>query len=176
MPDHPWPQRMWEFLLNHYSDSRPSVVVELGTAGGDWADGFMTNVGAKLFFSIDTMPKSKWLNKWVGRMRPYPKATLIVSTTYDAAQWFHIPIDLLFIDADHEFDSVYEDLCNWWPKLKPGGLLLGHDWQIPSVEQAARLFFGDLGVTPAIADFGPHKRRRSYWVRKGGGDIADQGI
>jgi predicted O-methyltransferase YrrM len=37
-------------------------------------------------------------------------------------------LDFVFIDADHEYQSVREDLSAWLPKLKWGGVLAGHDY------------------------------------------------
>jgi hypothetical protein len=36
--------------------------------------------------------------------------------------------DFIYIDAAHDYRSVKEDLEAWWPKLKPGGILSGHDY------------------------------------------------
>lgn len=46
--------------------------------------------------------------------------------------------DLVFIDALHDYDSVYEDIRLWWPHVKVGGILAGHDFnhQWPGVERA----------------------------------------
>jgi len=49
-------------------------------------------------------------------------------------------IDYCFIDADHSEESVAADLRAWWPKLKPGGLLVGDDYMNPAVAKAARNF------------------------------------
>jgi predicted O-methyltransferase YrrM len=35
--------------------------------------------------------------------------------------------DLVFIDADHSYTSVKEDIRLWLPKVTPGGILCGHD-------------------------------------------------
>jgi predicted O-methyltransferase YrrM len=46
-------------------------------------------------------------------------------------------LDFVFVDANHSYDSVREDLLAWMPKVKPGGWVMGHDINWPSVKQAA---------------------------------------
>mgnify|MGYP003327644338 CR=1 FL=1 len=36
--------------------------------------------------------------------------------------------DFIYIDAAHDYDSVKEDLTNWYPKLKINGIIAGHDY------------------------------------------------
>ena len=38
------------------------------------------------------------------------------------------PFDVVYIDGSHDFQSVSTDLNHWWERLKPGGLLCGHDY------------------------------------------------
>ena len=35
---------------------------------------------------------------------------------------------MVFIDADHAYDSVKRDILNYRPFLRKGGLLCGHDY------------------------------------------------
>lgn len=53
-------------------------------------------------------------------------------------------IDILVIDGAHDFDSVYEDLKCWVPKVKKGGIIIGddHSPSFPSVEAAVVAYFG----------------------------------
>ena len=37
-------------------------------------------------------------------------------------------LDCCFIDAAHDYDSVKNDLINWEPKVKRGGIICGHDY------------------------------------------------
>ncbi|APW60822.1 class I SAM-dependent methyltransferase [Paludisphaera borealis] len=70
----------------------------------------------------------------------------IFTTSVRAANLFQAgSVDLCFIDADHSYESVMEDLRTWWPKVKPGGILAGHDYR-----QTAHWL---LGVTPAVHEF-----------------------
>lgn len=37
--------------------------------------------------------------------------------------------DFIFIDADHRYTHIRNDILNWYPKLKRGGLICGHDFE-----------------------------------------------
>lgn len=38
--------------------------------------------------------------------------------------WF----DYVYIDSDHTYEAVKKDIELWWPKVKEGGILAGHDY------------------------------------------------
>ena len=46
----------------------------------------------------------------------------------------------VYIDADHEYPSVVEDISIWLPKVRKGGILAGHDYSEawPGVIQAVK--------------------------------------
>jgi glycosyltransferase involved in cell wall biosynthesis/tetratricopeptide (TPR) repeat protein/GT2 family glycosyltransferase len=45
-----------------------------------------------------------------------------------AADFLDETADLIFLDGDHSFDGCYTDLNAWYSKLKPNGILIGHDY------------------------------------------------
>jgi hypothetical protein len=60
--------------------------------------------------------------------------------------------DWIYIDADHTYESVLEDIKMWLPKLKKGGVISGHDFDpsdddlnfsLYGVEKAVKEIFGD---------------------------------
>lgn len=53
---------------------------------------------------------------------------IIVNTTDSAANLVQYELDFVFVDADHSYESVKNDMCNWWPKIRSGGILCGHDY------------------------------------------------
>lgn len=59
-------------------------------------------------------------------------------------------IDLIFIDALHDYEHVMQDISLWWPHVRKGGILAGHDFnhKWPGVERAVADQFNlmDVGV------------------------------
>ena len=37
-------------------------------------------------------------------------------------------LDFVYIDGLHDFDSVMGDILAWAPKVRPGGMISGHDY------------------------------------------------
>lgn len=53
--------------------------------------------------------------------------------------------DLVYIDADHQYDAVTADLKAWLPKVRRGGVLVGHDYM--------NRIRHNHQVKPAVTDF-----------------------
>jgi predicted O-methyltransferase YrrM len=66
------------------------------------------------------------------------KIQLIKMTTTQASKVFNKTIDFLFIDADHSYKSVYEDIMNWYQKLSKIGVICGDGYNMPGVGKAVR--------------------------------------
>jgi GT2 family glycosyltransferase len=49
-------------------------------------------------------------------------------------------VDFVYIDAIHTKTAVLEDMYTWWPKVKPGGWLCGHDYHMSGVIDAVGEF------------------------------------
>lgn len=58
-------------------------------------------------------------------------------------------LDAVFIDADHTYEAVLADIQAWYPKVKVGGIITGHDFSFnpafpyPGVAKAVLEFFKD---------------------------------
>lgn len=51
-------------------------------------------------------------------------------------------LDFIFIDANHDYEPVKNDIISWYPKLKKNGIIAGHDYFEPcGVKQAVSEFF-----------------------------------
>lgn len=58
------------------------------------------------------------------------QVTLLGQTSLEAAEYFCKKrfLDVVFIDADHTYESVVQDIAAWWPLVAPGGIFAGHDF------------------------------------------------
>lgn len=58
-----------------------------------------------------------------------PRASLIRKRSADAAPDFRTgSLDFVYIDGNHDYAFVMQDLDLWYPKIKVGGLISGHDF------------------------------------------------
>jgi hypothetical protein len=62
--------------------------------------------------------------------------------------------DFVYIDARHDYPSVLEDLEHWYPKIRPGGILAGHDYVDGEFAE------GVFGVKSAVDEFCSTRRLR----------------
>ncbi|MFC1613109.1 glycosyltransferase [Patescibacteria group bacterium] len=97
-------------------------------------------------------------------LKPFKdKSTIIRSTSKRAIKEIKDPLDMIFIDADHSYESIKEDLGLWWDKVKTGGIISGHDYNHschPGVTKAVNEYFGNKGLK-VNAEIG-----NVWWVQK----------
>jgi len=74
--------------------------------------------------------------------------TIKGNSTEVYTQFENESIDFLFIDGDHTYKGVRADLLNWFPKVKKGGIIAGHDYAEPScgVKMAVDSYFLFTGI------------------------------
>lgn len=89
-----------------------------------------------------------------------PRYLMLQKSTLEAAKTFpdgHF--DWLYLDATHSYAEAKRDLEAWYPKLRVGGLMSGHDYQFQ--HQA----IGDgytFGVRDAVDEFASARNTRVY--------------
>jgi predicted O-methyltransferase YrrM len=71
-------------------------------------------------------------------------------------------LDFVYLDGDHTRPGIDYDLTTWWPKLRRGGLLAGHDI-ITSEPPNAPDEWGRY-IQPAVEEFARREFRRIYLV------------
>lgn len=86
---------------------------------------------------------AKWLLSFHGS-----RSQIVRRTSAEAAPMFaDNSLDFIYIDANHAYEAVREDLHLWWPKLRKGGIFAGHDFFDGHVST------GLFGVKKAVEEF-----------------------
>lgn len=73
--------------------------------------------------------------------------TIMQMTTDEAVKKVKGKYPLIFIDADHSYESIKTDITKWREKLKKGGIISGHDYspkQWPGVVKAVTESLGEV--------------------------------
>ncbi len=69
------------------------------------------------------------------------RAVILQERTADAALGVDQSLDFVFVDGDHSTEGVLDDIDHWVPKIKIGGRLIGHDFNMQSVRNAVLQIF-----------------------------------
>jgi hypothetical protein len=146
---------------------------EIGVYKGDNAEFILSIIQPKMLYLVD--PWNNFLdqdsNEIIGevqyletqqRLKEYGNKRLIKKTSLEASKLFKDEeFNFVYIDADHSYDGVSQDLHLWYSKVKNGGILSGHDYHKDM-----------LGVVMAVNEFcDEHKLKLMYaltdwWVVK----------
>lgn len=136
------------FILKHVPDSRV-IAIDPWMQQEASADPTKETYAAWDFSKIEA---EFWAN--VGEHRE--QCQMLRMTSERAAETFAETglnvdgTDLVFIDALHDYEHVMQDISLWWPRVRSGGVLAGHDFnhKWPGVERAVADHFNlaDVGV------------------------------
>lgn len=98
------------------------------------------------------------LSVCINNLKPYVgKYEIIKDYSYNAYSRFPDEyFDFIYIDGNHSYDAVKDDLLKWYPKLKKGGLIAGDDYTRLAEDY---VFNYNFGVKRAVDEFAFEQKR-----------------
>ncbi len=84
---------------------------------------------------------------------PLPTTSLAAAAVLKELE---IRADLIYIDANHQYDAVLADLRAFMPILNTNGVMFGHDVSWESVRRAVRDFCDQQGIG--------YRARGDFWI------------
>lgn len=99
------------------------------------------------YAQMNTVQITKCKDRAVGSVQSYGDRAKVFHMLSEEAvdRQDDASFDLVFIDADHLYLAVQNDIKLWWPKVKSGGWIGGHDYDHPQ--------WPDWGVKRAADEF-----------------------
>lgn len=129
---------------------RSAKMAEIGSYAGEGAELFRQSGKFETIYCIDEwnsrdsdQVSAAFLNR-VGGSENKDVCRIKASSRLAAGQFLSNSLDFVYIDANHKYESVNEDILLWLPKVSNGGWIGGHDycWKFRGVIQAVHENFG----------------------------------
>jgi predicted O-methyltransferase YrrM len=136
--------------------------VEVGLDHGYFSYYLLKHSALRMLWSVDSF-QGKWaaLEPEVRSMLSEfgDRSRIFIGTSAAAAGFFskaEAGFDLVYIDANHRFQAIKQDLHLWWPLIRPGGMLAGHDY----------IAAGGCGVIEAVDEFAAERNLEVQLTRE----------
>ena len=136
-------------IIKKHFEGKDVVGAEVGVCYGDHAESLLYNIPNLHLHLIDDA--SEYETKVYGALGrelkniPNNRYTWHLNSSIGAAKDFgDNSLDFVYIDAKHDAGSVLQDCGVWYPKIKKGGIICGHDYDTTmgsEVPQAVDEFF-----------------------------------
>lgn len=99
-----------------------------------------TWAGSKEHATDPSVTNDTLYDEFIANMKPVEgHYQALRMTSLEAAELYpDNSLDLVLIDASHEYEDVRNDILAWLPKVKPGGILAGDDLPWPGVNRAVK--------------------------------------
>jgi hypothetical protein len=156
--------------------------VEIGTFKGEFAKEILQNWNGTLYmvdvwrplgeeyldFSNHSLHTTAYSETMANIQGYEDRAIMIRASSEKGSEIFaDNSLDFAYIDANHAYDFVVEDIELWYPKVKSGGYLCGHDYigidwaKDPNFLENKKdkhiwngsFYHGVFGVNPAVDEF-----------------------
>ena len=168
-------------LAKYFNTLGFKLGAEIGVFQGSFSRALCRyNPGLKLY-AIDAWwllgPQSKakrqeWVyNRALLKLKDY-NVVIIKDASLEVAKVLKDGIlDFVYIDADHSYKAVVDDIEAWNVKVRSGGIVAGHDYQSPDVEKAVHEYVDKYGLKLETTEYDKFNKRsklieQSWWFVK----------
>jgi len=147
------PRPYLQFMEHHFNGVEISGV-EIGVWKGDNAKMILDTLNIKKLYLIDPyIGETRKNDKAIAlkKLRLYDdKCNFIFKKSSEAI--FEIPfnVDFVYIDGNHDYDFVKNDINLYFKKIRKGGIIAGHDFDIYDVARAVIEFAAERGIHSSI--------------------------
>jgi predicted O-methyltransferase YrrM len=160
---------------------------EIGTYSGSFAVTMSINNPKVKLYCVDAWATYDGLNDYTDadyldeiyqvanqRLSAYKGVEIMRELSMEAVEKFEdSSLDFVYIDANHELPYVTEDIFYWSQKVRPGGIVSGHDYlETPradgliQVREAVHAYTDAFNISPWFLVDEPDKTQSFFWVRQ----------
>ncbi len=118
-------------LAKYFNSLGLKTGAEIGVSEGKNAANMCINIPGLKLFCVDSWNGVRGqlaLEKAKKRLTGYNVKFIKKDSMTALADFADNSLDFVFIDASHAFDYVMKDIIDWSKKVRPGGIVSGHDY------------------------------------------------
>ena len=173
-------------LAEYFNTLGFKIGAEVGVADGRYSEILCQKIPGLTLHCIDPWETYRGNRRGGGHEQQYGNyeiakkrlsaydTNLMRMSSMDAVRKFPYEcLDFVFIDGNHDFDFIMEDLIEWSRRVKKGGIVSGHDYYnfhnsgvIEAVDIYAKAHKIDLQLTEQLHDGWRDDRAPCFWWRK----------
>jgi len=122
-------------LYKKFKDMGFRLGAEIGVRDGTNAVNMFECIPGVKLYLIDPWHKIKKYNaeeaykKTISVVSKYENVVIRRKSEYAVREFNDGYFDFVYIDGDHSYDSVMLDIILWIRKIRPGGIISGHDYR-----------------------------------------------
>lgn len=145
---------MIDYMAENYHHALTGV--EIGVDDGRNAERILTRLPIAHLYCIDPyVPYAEYSEmrdydksyaEVSNRLAPFNNQTLIIKRSEDAINDIPNNVDFVYIDGNHAYEYVLNDIILYYSKVRPGGIIGGHDIYLGGVKDAVIEFATTNGL------------------------------
>jgi predicted O-methyltransferase YrrM len=157
-----------EMLLHYCNKISNAKILEIGVFKGDFLDYLVKNCKIELIDAVDLFQGNAhsgdadgnnvvWYDieksyiELLEKYKDMPNIRIHKANSIDFLQGQEDnTYDIIYIDGDHSYNGVKQDLLNAYTKVKNGGYIMGHDYEM-NMEKAKTFY--KFGTKKAVDEF-----------------------
>ena len=152
---------------------------EVGVAFGGHSEAILQTTGVEKLYAVDSYQHRSEYDDPMNLPQPVfdrlyqrtgqrlgafgDRVTQVRLDSVEAARQINEPLRFVYIDGDHSYQGIRADLEAWFPLIREGGIIAGHDYgqpAFPGVKAVADHFFKRFGLSVT------HEGKGVWWARR----------
>lgn len=152
--------------VNKLKQRSDLTIAEVGVWKGTHAKWLVDNLDVSTIYLIDPYEESEAIgydeaipnakSESYRKFKNHSNVVWIEKKSHEAISEIQTPLDYVYIDADHRYESVKRDMKKYFPLIDSGGILAGHDLGAEGTGDA---------VTRAFVEFAFESKHTPYSER-----------
>ena len=136
-------------FMKHYFKDKSIIGLELGVKRGNNAKSILNNLNISKLYLVDFWKNYHYIPKNANKnyihviqeFKNDKRVEIIKGNSLEICKNFKDSLDFIYIDSNHIYNSLYNDIANWINKVKYNGIISGHDITVDNIKNINYFYY-----------------------------------